>query len=133
MPTEGAGGVDPKIEAEGLKVYEQVGAFERLRTWRLPLGYVVFVLIPVLNGAGMWWIGHTLTAVATLVAAMIFALLSWFHWSRLKAQYEKNLARLTELEKTHGDALPWVQVEKHFEALEQLKRELAEEREKEGI
>jgi len=34
---------------------------------------------------------------------------------------------LAKLEATYGDALPWVQVENHFAALEELKREIAKE------
>ena len=44
----------PQIETEGLRAYEQARAFERLRSWRLPLSYVVFPLIPMLIGIGMW-------------------------------------------------------------------------------
>ena len=43
-------------------------------------------------------------------------------------QYAENRALLEKLESTYGDALPWVQVEQHFAALEELKREIAEGR-----
>ena len=46
--------LSPDIEARGMKAYEQARAFERLRSWRLPLSYVVFALIPALSGAWMW-------------------------------------------------------------------------------
>jgi uncharacterized protein involved in exopolysaccharide biosynthesis len=50
-------------------------------------------------------------------------------WQRLKQQYAENLKLLAKLEATYGDALPWVQVENHFAALEALKREIADGRE----
>jgi hypothetical protein len=52
----------------------------------------------------------------------------WFEWRRWSRLYGENLALLTRLESTYGNALPWVQVEQHFAALEDLKREIAEGR-----
>ena len=121
----------PEIEAEGLKAYEQVCAFERLRTWRLPLWYTVFPLIPALSGAGLWATGHTTLGGLHFLAAGLFTLAEWFHWKRLCERHAKNLKLLEKMEAAYGDRLPWVQVENHFAALDQLKRDLADEARKE--
>ena len=120
----------PEIEIKGLKAYEQAGAFERLRTWRLPLSYAVFVLIPVVNGVLLLKYEHVAMAWGNFICAVLFSCFGWWHWLRLKARYAKNLQLLAELEHLYGEQLPWVQVEKHFAALEELQRELAEERER---
>ena len=120
--------LEPKIEAEGLKAYEQAGAFERLRQWRLPLAYGVFPLVPALCGFGLLAAGHAGMATAHFLVAVLFAGGAWLHWRRLQAKYAKNLHLLAEMEKTYGDRLPWIQVENHFAALERLERDLAEER-----
>ncbi len=122
----------PEIEARGLKAYEQVRAFERLRMWRLPLWYAIFPLIPALSGAGLWAIGHVTMAALHFLAAILFALAEWFHWKRLCALYAENLLLLTKLEASYGDQLTWVKVENHFAALEEIKRGLAEETRKEA-
>lgn len=132
MTDEGPGKLDPKTEAEGLKAYEQVCAFERLRSWRLPLGYVVFVSIPIFFGSVMLWQGRETGGIINFLAAIGFALMAGFHWGRLKARYAKNLQRVNELEAVYGEQLAWVKVEKHFAQLEQLKRELEEERAKDN-
>jgi type VI protein secretion system component VasK len=119
----------PEVETKGLRAYEQARAFERLRTWRLPLGYVVFVLVPALNGAVMWELGHRRLAALSFLALLVLALVSWLHWMWLRKGYAANLKLLAELEAAHGDQLPWRQVEKHLAELEQLKRDLAQERE----
>jgi len=118
----------PEIEAKGLKAYEQVRAFERLRSWRLPVSYAVFTLIPVLNGAGLWRLGYTTMAALNFLAVILFGAGAWFHWKRLGARYAKNLQVLEEMEAAYGDQLPWIQVENHFAALERLKQELEEEK-----
>jgi hypothetical protein len=112
----------PEIEARGMKAYEQARAFERLRSWRLPLSYTVFALVPALVGAAMWSTGHTTMAGFNFLAAVILAWVGWSHWKTLRARHAENLRLLAELEKTHGDELPWVQVENHFAALELLRR-----------
>jgi hypothetical protein len=119
--------LSPEQETHGLKAYEQARAFERLRTWRLPLGYFVFVLIPALNGAVMWGLGHRRMAALNLLALLVLALVSWLHWTWLRAAYAANLRQLAELETTYGNQLPWLQVEKHLAELERLKRDLAQE------
>jgi hypothetical protein len=70
-------------------------------------------------------------AVLQFVLALVFSLGLWGNWIRLRARYAENLRLLTELEDTYGDQLPWVQMERHFAALDELKRELAEEESKE--
>ena len=122
----------PEIEAKGLKAYEQVCAFERLRSWRLPLTYAVFALIPALSGAVMWQYGQPTMAELNFLAAVLFAWAQWFHWKRLRANYVKNVQVLAKLEEAYGDQLPWIRVENHFAALERLKRDLAEEARKEA-
>jgi hypothetical protein len=120
--------LSPEIETKGLKAYEQARAFENIRSWRLPLSYFIFALIPVLNGIGLWRAGHTLMSELNFLCAFVFVVASWFHWRRLRARYAENLALLRELERDYGDQLPWVQVEKHFAELDRIKQELAEER-----
>jgi len=117
------------VEAKGLKAYEQAGAFERIRSWRLPLRYFLVSLVPVVNGIGMWRINYQILATLNFLTALFFALASWFHWKKLRARYTENLRLLAELKGKYGDQLPWIEVENHFAALEQLKRDLAEENE----
>ena len=116
----------PEIEARGMKAYEQARAFERLRSWRLPLSYTVFALVPVLCGAGLWAIGHTAMAGFNFLAAVVLAWIGRSHWKKLRANYAENLRLLAELEKTYGDELTWVRVENHFAALDLLRRAPAE-------
>ena len=118
----------PEIEEQGLKAYEQAGAFERLRGWRLPLSYVIFSLIPILNGMMMWKMGHHTMAMLNFLTALFFVAGSWFHWKRLCARYAKNLELLREMEAKYGDKLPWMEVEQHLAAMEQLTRDLEEEK-----
>jgi signal transduction histidine kinase len=116
----------PDIEARGMKAYEQARAFERLRSWRLPLSFAVFALIPALSGAWMWAIGHTMMAWLNFVAAVVLAWLGRFQWKQLRARHARNLGLLAALKAEYGDQLPWIQVENHFAELEKLKREIAE-------
>jgi hypothetical protein len=117
----------PDIETNGLRAYEQARAFERMRTWRLPASYLLFFLIPVITVIFAWKIGHMILAEFSLVMAVFLAVVSWLHWQRLQLRYSQNLGLLADLERTYGDELPWIQVEKHMAALDELKRELAEE------
>ena len=110
-----------------MKAYEQARAFERLRSWRLPLSFTVFALIPTLSGAWMWSTGHMLLAWLNFFAAVALAWLGRFQWKQLRARYANNLRLLAELKAEFGDQLPWIQVENHFATLEQLKREIAED------
>ena len=120
-----------ETEAKGLKAYEQARAFERVRSWRLPLAYAIFPVLVVISGILSFETGHTPLAVLQFVLALVFSLGLWGNWIRLRARYAENLRLLTELEDTYGDQLPWVQMERHFAALDELKRELAEEESKE--
>lgn len=122
----------PELEAQGLRAYEAAGAFEQLRRRRWPLIYC---------GLLMMWLMFTLVAIrvehpglcaANLLGIGVIAFVSWRHWMGLKEQYGKNLQLLAKLERSYGDQLPWVRVENHFAALEKLKRELAEEKWREG-
>jgi hypothetical protein len=117
----------PEIEAKGLRAYEQARAFERMRTWRLPLGYVVLVLLLILTAISLWRIGRMGMAEFNFVVAGVMVVVEVRTWRRLKMRYAENLKLLAELEQTYGEELPWIQVEKHLAALDELKRELAEE------
>jgi hypothetical protein len=111
----------PEIEARGMKAYEQARAFERLRSWRLPLSYAVFALVPALIGAAMWSVGHATMAGFNFLAAVVLAWMGRFQWKQLHARHERNLRLLAELKAEYGDQLPWIQVEKHFAELEVLR------------
>jgi hypothetical protein len=113
----------PDIEAKGLKAYEQVRAYERLKSWRLPLTYIIFALIPALCGAWMWATGYTTLAWINFLLAAFLAWQGRFQWKQLRARHANNLRLLAGLEAEYGDQLSWVQVEKHFAALEKLKQE----------
>ena len=117
----------PETEARGLKAYEQARAYERLRTWRLPLTFTVFALVPALSGAWMWSIGHTLLAWLDFAVAVFLSWIGRFQWKQLRARHARNLRLLAELQAEYGDELPWIQVEKHFAELEKVKREMAED------
>ena len=118
----------PEIEAQGLKAYEQSRAFERIRVWRLPVTFVVPPVILILVGVMAWHQGYMWLCAVALSLALFAAVRLWLQWKRLLRLYGENLALLARLESTYGDTLPWVQVEQHFAALEELKREIAEEK-----
>ncbi|HUB68727.1 MAG TPA: hypothetical protein VL981_14685 [Candidatus Methylacidiphilales bacterium] len=118
----------PQAEMEGLRAYEQVRAFERIRSWRLPLCYLVFAMIPMVTGAGLLKTNHPVLGELHFVTAFFFMAGSGFHWRWLLKRYAKNLRLLAEQEKVYGDQLPWVQVEKHFAALDRLNRDLEREK-----
>jgi hypothetical protein len=121
---------EPEIEMRGLKAYEQVRAFERLRTWRLPVIYAAAPIVPAGFGVAMLRMGHPGWFAVGAGAAMFVAIRVWLEWKRLHRLYGENLTLLAKLEAAYGDALPWVQVENHFAALEEIQREVAEERAK---
>jgi hypothetical protein len=118
----------PQVESDGLRAYEQVRAFERLRAWRLPLSYVIFSMIPMITGYGFLKTGHTAIGEIHLATALFFVGCSCFHWHWLLKRYTRNLRLLAEQQQLYGDQLPWVQVEKHLAALDRLKRDLAREK-----
>ena len=105
-----------------MKVYEQARAFERLRSWRLPLCYAVFPLVPVLIGGAAWAMGRTMAAWVCLMAGILLTWLMWWQWRTLRARHAENLRVLAELKKTYGPELPWIEMENHFAELEKLKR-----------
>jgi hypothetical protein len=118
----------PEIEAQGLRAYEQVLAFERLRTWRLPLVYGAAAVAPLFLAYSAWRSNDGGIAFMGVGFSAFVLFLVVLQWRRLLRQYAENRALLEKLESTYGDALPWVQVEQHFAVLEELKREIAEER-----
>jgi hypothetical protein len=115
----------PEVEAKGLKAYEQARAFERMRTWRLPVTYAAAPVLPTLLGLALWGRGYPALFAAALCFSVFLVVRVLMEWRRLKQQYADNLTLLSRLETKYGDALPWVQVENHFAALEELKREIA--------
>ena len=50
--------IAPEMEAKGLKAYEQARAYERIRTWRLPLSYALAPVVPAALGAVAWRLGY---------------------------------------------------------------------------
>src|ERR1035441_9736798 len=92
----------PEIEARGMKAYEQARAFERLRSWRLPLSYAVFAVVPAMIGAAMWSIGHTTMAGFNFLAAVFLAWMGRSHWKTLRASYAENLRLLRSEERRVG-------------------------------
>ena len=119
-------------EAKGLRAYEQARAYERMRSWRLPLAYMLFPFLCLLVGCLLLAVGHVIMGLLQFGAAVAFSIGLWLNWERLRQRHEENLKLLRDLESAHGDQLPWLQVERHFAALEELKRELAEEKPKQG-
>ena len=120
----------PEDEARGLKAYEQVRAFERLRSWRLPLSFTVCAVVPAASGVWMLALGnHPILTTLNFAIAIFLAWIGWFQWKRLLARHARNQRLLAQMQAEHGDALPWVKVENHLAELEKLKRELAEESE----
>jgi signal transduction histidine kinase len=119
--------LNPDMEARGMRAYEQARAFERLRSWRLPLSFVVFALIPAVSGAWMWATGHAVLAGLNFFTAVFLAWMGRFQWKQLRARHARNLRLLAELKAEYGDELPWIQVENHFAELEKLRRETAED------
>lgn len=120
----------PQIEQEGLIAYEQVGAFEDLQRRRLPAIYGGLTLLFVICGGAMLLANLPAGALLCLGIAILFPLWAGFEWWRLRLRYQENRRRLAELESQYGDQLPWLQVERHFAALEQLRADLAEEKRK---
>jgi ABC-type bacteriocin/lantibiotic exporter with double-glycine peptidase domain len=118
----------PDLEAKGLLAYEQAGAFESLQRRQLPLISTGLTLLMLLCGLVLLKLHEALLAGVTLGGAVLFPILAWRKWQRLRVQHAENLRLLAELQAQYGDLLPWIQVEKHFAALEQLQRELAEEK-----
>jgi ABC-type bacteriocin/lantibiotic exporter with double-glycine peptidase domain len=118
----------PQVEAEGLRIYDKACAFERLRRRRLPAIYCGVTLLIVMSGFALMFINRPLWALLCLVLAVFFSGMAWLNWRKLMRGYAKNLEILTELENTYGEDLPWIQVEKHLAALEQLKSNLEEEK-----
>ena len=114
-----------EIEARGLKAYEQARAYERLRAWRLPVTYALPPVGLVALALAAWWRGEPWLTAVSLGMALFVSVRLGMERKRLRQLYADNLALLAKLETAYGDALPWVQVENHFAALEELKREIA--------
>ena len=122
----------PAIESAGLLAYEQAGAFETMHRQRLPLVYAALTLLYVLGGFVMLRLDHRTAGEICLGMAVFLPVFFWVTWQRQLERYRENLRLLEKLETEYGDALPWIQVERHFEALEKLQRELAQEKAAEG-
>jgi hypothetical protein len=119
-------------EAKGMKAYEQARAFERLRSWRLPVTFCFFPLLAAGSGAMLWSYGQATLAWLNFIAAIGLAWMARFQWKQLVARHANNLRLLANLRKEYGEELPWVQVENHFAALAELRREIAEGRQVEN-
>jgi hypothetical protein len=118
----------PEVEAAGLRAYEQAGAYETLHRRRLPLVYTALTILYVLGGVLMNKFDHQFLAEVCFATAVLLPLFFWWTWRRQNSRYEENLRLLADLEKTYGETLSWIQVERHFEALEKLQRELEQEK-----
>jgi len=118
----------PQLENEGLRAYEQVRAFEGLQRRRLPLIYCGVTLLFAISGGALLWWDRPEVAMMCLWMAILYPLLFVFNWRRLRARDGKNRRLLAELEAQYGEQLPWLQVERHFAALDQLQWDLAEEK-----
>ena len=118
----------PEIEAQGLRAYERVHAYEHLRKWRLPLTYFACILVPLVCGSTFWWQSHPYWALSQVFFALFFVACIYFHSRKLATEYAANQTILADLRKTYGDDLPWVRMEKHFDELRQLEAEIAQER-----
>ncbi len=114
-------------EQWGLRAYEQARAFERMRSWRLPVALTLFPCAALVVGFWTWALGHHLLGAANLGIGVFLAWMGRFQWKQLGARHARNLRLLAQMKEEHGDELPWLRMEKHFAALEKLKRELAEE------
>jgi hypothetical protein len=119
--------LSPETEREGLRAYEQARAFENLRRRKFPVIYGGFALLFLLGGLAMLKTGHVIVADINFAVGLLLPFLFRKSWRRLTRRYEANLRLLAQLEREHGDALSWVQMEKHFAALDRLRAELAEE------
>jgi hypothetical protein len=117
-----------EIEAAGLLAYEQAGAFETVHRRRLPLLYSVVTLLYMAGAIALLRLGHRNAAHFCLGMGIFLPLFFWWTWRRQESRYHANLRLLADLEKEYGEALSWIQVERHFEALEKLQRELALEK-----
>ena len=117
----------PQLELDGLQAYEQVRAFEGVRRQRLPWIYGGSTLLLLIYGALALDLHHSGLAVVSFVIAALC--LGWAGWSarRLRLRYEKNLRFLAELQSQYGESLPWLEVERHLAALEQLQWELKQD------
>jgi hypothetical protein len=113
----------PEIEAQGLRAYEKVSAFEQLQRRRLPLFYAIMATVWIIGGLWAFGIAHSTYTASILVAGILFTVGTRVHWLRLRDDYERNLTLVNELERTYGEALSWVQVEKHFAELEKIQQE----------
>ena len=120
----------PEVEAQGLKAYERVCAFEQLRRRRLPLFYAAVSTVWIVIGLWAWGRVHNTYTVLNLIVGIVFAVGCWLHWLKLKHNYLRNLDTVNGLERTYGDALSWVQVEKHFAEIEKIQQEERESRKK---
>jgi hypothetical protein len=121
--------IPPQIEARGLLAYEQARAFESLERKRPLLFFIYGVLALFCLGTG----GEAMTlhryfgAALALASGLFVALTPWLHWRGLRARYAVNLALLAGLKREYGEVLPWLEMERHFAALEKLQQELKDE------
>ncbi len=114
-----------EIEQEGWRAYEQARAFENLRRKRVPEIYAgIFVVVIIATLLTALTHPRSVLAAGGFGAAAIYAVVGWLKWSSLRMRHAHNLRRLAELEAKYGMNLPWLEVERHLEALAELRGEL---------
>jgi hypothetical protein len=114
--------IDAETTERGLRAYEQARAFERMGP-RLPYGFALAPVTWASGGVTLFVLHHPIAGTGCLMAALAIALMAREHWRRLNLRYRENLALLAKLEAQFGPDLPWLEVERHLQAL----REAAEE------
>ena len=118
-----------EICEQGLRAYEQVGAFERMRPQR---GLVASCILAPAVFIALAWAAvkyhHVYLGVGCIADAFIVAALSLWQWHRLRTRHERNIALLASLERQFGPDLPWLEVERHMAALKRIVADIDREK-----
>ncbi len=117
-----------EVAERGLRAYEQARAFERMRTWRLPVVYGAATVVPLMLAYSAWRSGQI--AIANMgVDFASSSSCSWCSSGGACCGSTRRTSRCSPSWKpSSATRCPGVQVEEHFAALEELKREIAEGR-----
>ena len=105
MTTPNPPPIPPKVEAEGLRAYEQVRAFDAIRGRRLPLIYTALSVMLFLASGALIERDQLLPGTGVLLVAILASTVALFHWKRLEARHRTNLEFLASLEMRYGDKL----------------------------